>query len=712
MRVLLCLLLIAGSELRAGGSAGIAPLREGVLCLGTGDSVTAADPSCSDSPRQALLKARDLLDVPYLRRFKGVTSAAHVLGDRLPADESLREVWLSLRGEGRRWPVPVAVAITSGKTSWHWGLAENQIRDRQVIRLLPGAYRIVFVAPGHQRFERDLNIAFDTERMDLGTVALVASRSVNGTVLNPERRPVAGCAVMSDGASLGFTDSRGRFDVELPEHPPTSIILSHPQFAPRVLPVAQAGDTRVGSVQLSRGGAIACTIDRQEIGEDSKISAELFQFRAGGDFRRRDTASLAGGETLARFQNLDPGEYAILLTGSGPMEQMVLPVTVGEEAVSEVYVSIAPLRLNLKVTYGGEPLGHASVRLLSSGTLERRVWNPEISLDSDGTAIVDMWQRGMIFAEVRSERLGSTRFAPPALTVSIDERAADWNIAIPRQQVHGFVYDAGTGAPVEGARVFHESEEFGGDARVTDRDGHFSFQALTEGTHVFRVDSKLHLPSERRSLVLTGSSEEHQIEFRLRKGQAIPLEVRDSEGRPMAFAVVIDGCIPGASSRGFKTDEQGALALPSSGEHHSLCVVPMQGSFALAEVDDRPDDPASLQSVPIRVPAPLATIRVSARTTGGLPVAQLGLLLIHNGRVVPPAVMETLSELQRRSSRTDNHGELLLAGMPVGQYEILVYVTDEEAITLAMDRRNVAPVYRGFVGPGESMLDLVIEPRH
>jgi hypothetical protein len=140
----------------------------------------------------------------------------------------------------------------------------------------------------------------------------------------------------------------------------------------------------------------------------------------------------------------------------------------------------------------------------------------------------------------------------------------------------------------------------------------------------------------------------------------------------------------------------------------------MQGSFASLDVDtpNTAADAPRPSPVQVRVPAPIVTIRVTAKTTGGLPVAQLGLLLVHNGRVVPPVAVRALAELQRRSSRTDERGEFLLAGMPVGHYEIFAYTSDEEADSLAADRRRVAALYSGYLAPGESVLDVAIEPRH
>jgi hypothetical protein len=142
-------------------------------------------------------------------------------------------------------------------------------------------------------------------------------------------------------------------------------------------------------------------------------------------------------------------------------------------------------------------------------------------------------------------------------------------------------------------------------------------------------------------------------------------------------------------------------------------VVPLQGSFAVMDVA-APDDAQTATPRPpvqITVPLPAVTMRIAAKTTTGLPVAHLGLLLVYNGRVVPQRVVHTLAELQRRSSRTDDRGELLLAGMPAGHYDLFVYTSDEEAASLAADRRGAAPVYSGYLAPGDAALEVSIEPR-
>lgn len=697
-RIALFLVLVCAT---VGSPAGDAPpavsLEEGIPCIGVGDR---AGPSCEGGG--------DSGDAPYVVRAAGGTTAARLREGQPPDSDALRDVTFSIVGNGKRWPLQTAVELTDGRTTWQWALTAADVRRKQVLRLLPGEYRLAFSAPGHQRLEQRLNVAAERARIDLGVIALAASRTVSGAVISPERRLLAGCAVLADGVALAFTDARGRFEAELPVPPPRVVILNHPEFAPRVLPIVSEGDVPFGTVQLFRGGTIACTVDRQKIGADVKISAKLVQFIAGDTFRQRDTALLAAGETLLNFTNLDPGDYGILLGGSGETEQMVVPVTVAAGAVSEVLVTIAPWRLHLTVTYGEEPLGGAAVRLMNSGTIERRAWHPEIRLGPSGTADLTVWQRGNIWAEVRSENVGAA-FGSPSRWISMEEDDADWKIVIPRQRVHGIVLDDASGEPVEGARVIRESEEIGGAWKRTSADGRFSFDALHDGTHTFRVDSPSHLPPEPVSVTIGGTAADQNLEFRLKKAKTIPIEVRDGDGRASAAAVVIDGCAPRLPPRGFRTGADGSLALPSAGGRHHLCVLPMQGSFALAEIDAPKE--ASPVPVQIRVPPPQVTMRISARTTGGLPVAQLGVLLVHNGRPVPPVVVNTIAELQRRFSRTDHRGELLLAGMPAGQYELFVYANDEEAESLAANRRNASPVYSGYLAPGEAALDITIEER-
>lgn len=701
MRIFVLALFVSATL--AISSAEVVPLREDVPCIGFGDRVTTADASC--------IERKESGDAPYLLHAAGVTAAARLREGHRPSPGSMRDVTFSVTGEGKRWPVAPTMELSDGKAAtWQWTVAASQVRRKQVLRLLPGEYRLTFSAPGHQRLERSVKVTDGEPRFDLGTVVLAATRTVSGSVIDPERRPVAGCAVLADGVALGFTDARGRFDSELPLPAPRAVVLSHPEFAPRVVPLGADGDVPLGVVRLARGGSIACTVDRQMIGMDAKVAATLFEYVDSQTFRQRGTASLAAEETLISFTSLDPGEYGIRLEGASPGEQLVVPVTVSEGAVSDVLVTIAPWRLELEVLHGDEPLGDGTVRLLNSGLLGRRVWYPEIRLDAGGAATVDVWQRGLIYAEVRSPQLRSV-FAPDPFIAQMDDQA-EWAIVVPRQRVHGVVVDDATGEPLDGAHVIHDSDFIGGEVRRTDRDGRFAFDALHDGSHSFRVESSSHLPAAPISVNIVGPSGDRRLDFRLKKGKTIPLQVRDADGRALAGALVMDDCAAVAGRRGFRTDERGMLALPSTGGRHNLCVVALQGSFALTEVA-APDDAQTTPPAPVQitVPAPAVTMRITAKTTSGLPVAQLGLLLVHNGRVVPLRVVRALAELQRRSSRTDDRGELLLAGMPAGHYDLFVYTTDEEALSLATDRRATAPVYSGYLAPGDAALELAIEAR-
>ena len=102
------------------------------------------------------------------------------------------------------------------------------------------------------------------------------------------------------------------------------------------------------------------------------------------------------------------------------------------------------------------------------------------------------------------------------------------------------------------------------------------------------------------------------------------------------------------------------------------------------------------------------TIRISAKTSDGVAVAGLLFLVVYNGQVVPPTVLDTLASLQHRPRRTNDRGELMLTAMPAGQYEIWPYTSDEEAVSIAAGRSG-EPVFRGHIGPGESTLQITIE---
>jgi hypothetical protein len=149
------------------------------------------------------------------------------------------------------------------------------------------------------------------------------------------------------------------------------VTLSHLEYAPRIVPIGADGDTTIGTVQLSRGGSIACTIDRQKIGEDANLSAELYQFVTGDTFRRRSTSSLGSGETLLNFANLEPGDYGILLKGTARMEQLIVLVTVSAGAVSDARRDCS-VRSHLRAL-GQESLWRRNIRLHNSGVLERRI---------------------------------------------------------------------------------------------------------------------------------------------------------------------------------------------------------------------------------------------------------------------------------------------------------------------------------------------------
>jgi hypothetical protein len=705
--VLFLSLSVSGADLPP-----VAPLQDDMLCIGSADRVSASEGSCirrsaADSAKE-VNPDNDSANAPYIRRTGGATELARLRGGLL-ISTPMREVAFTVIGQGKSWPAQATVELTDGKSTWQWALAKTQLRRKQVLRLLPADYRLSIAAPGHQPVSRQVKIAEEGSRAEIGTFTLPATRTVSGTVVGPKVRPIAGCAVLSDGVALGFTDTRGRFAIELPVTAPESLILRHPEYAPRLISIAQGTDTTIGTVELVRGGSISCTVERQKLKEGKALTVELFQFLPADKFRQRHSASLPAGESVVQFRQLEPGDYGILLKGSEPFEQLVVPVSVDDDREQEIHVTVDPLRMYLTAIHGDQPLSDATIRLVNSGTLGKRIWVPEVKLDSGGSATVDLWQRGSMWAEVRSEKLAAT-FVTDRRTFSDSENTTFWDIVVPERSVAGIVRDAATAEPVQGARVIHDSDAISGEARVTDQQGRFRYDALDEGRHSFRVDSGAHLPSQPQSVDFAGLSGERNLEFRLDKGKTVPLEVRNADGAPAASAVVIDGCtIQIGTFRSFRTDEQGRLAMPAAGGRHNLCVVPMQGSFALLQVD--PTQVVDQTPIQVRVPAPVTTVRVLARTPEGVPVAHLAFLLVYNGQVVPPMVPDTLADLQHRPRRTDDRGELMLTALPAGQYEIWAYTSDEEPVSIAASRPSGEPVYRGVIGPGESTLELVIERR-
>ena len=149
MRIFVPALFVCATLALAG--AEVVSLRDNVPCIGVVDRVTSADVSCTGREPAG--------EAPYLLRVEGVTTAARLREGRLASPDSMRDVTFSVTGEGKGWPAQTTLELSDGKAAmWQWGLATSQLRRKQVLRLLPGDYRLTFSAPGHQALERSVRV--------------------------------------------------------------------------------------------------------------------------------------------------------------------------------------------------------------------------------------------------------------------------------------------------------------------------------------------------------------------------------------------------------------------------------------------------------------------------------------------------------------------------------------------------------------------------
>ena len=510
---------------------------------------------------------------------------------------------------------------------------------------------------------------------------VVASPTIRGRVLDAAGTPLA---AVTAGVQQAITDAKGRYALEIASGWPSEVVIAKARYATKrvAVPPAQASST-LRDVKLARAAKLTVRVERGAV--DEAIEVQLGVRNDDAATRWIETKMLAPAESVAVFDDVDTGTYAVLLSGSQPLERIVTPVGIVAGEKRTLRLALHPTLVRGRVTVEGKPFGGAEVMFVRP----RAFWHSTAITDAKGEVETRTWDHGEynLYVSRDSER------APFRANVALhDLPLATFAIDLPDRVLRGRVLD--DGQPVGNAIVVAQPLGAGDDPSpwrrtITGDDGAFAFDGIGDGNFELRVTPVTHLRPDPLHFSIAASEKEHRLDVTLPHGRTREVVVLDPHGAPLADASIV--CAEGDVVRSVtRTNAAGrATALLPGPATSTLYVFPANGSLAVRHLDRETGDGA----IRISVPPPAAALEINTLTTTGAPLPEVALLMRYNGEVVPPSVAVELRKRQGSTLETDADGSTRLANIPTGTYEFWPYRTAEEAEALLVSSIAVeAPI--------------------
>lgn len=617
----------------------------------------------------------------------------------------LRDVSLRVAGDpSRGWPAELRIGLGRDVA---YSVPARSVAALTTISLPPARYALTFQAEHHVTAQRNVDLT-SQPRVDAGEIRLRPLPLLIGTVVTTRDGkdvPLAGAEVSFSGPKLrvpphlATADEKGTVRAELPEGSPNVIVVSHAGVGSKTIKIERGdADVHLGTVRLLPGVPLTVKVVRPPALRAKPLTVTLLR-RERDVYEPTNVASreLAGSDDAVTFDDVAAAEHIVIVRGDEPLAALSTPVTVEEGKAASVEVRIEPYTLAGRATFGGDPLGNATI-----GVHPRdQAWRASLMTAANGTFGGTAWQHGVLTGAVTDARVGSFFFADSP------ELGADpsvWNLEIRKRLIAGRVFDAATNEPLGNIFVAeriairdeHGAEITGGSSVRTDDAGNFKVLAAVPGRYELRVEERDYTP-KKIVVEIAGDDGSKTADFALERGIAQPLLLRWPDGAPIAAATIYDGDAPapGDLPPRYRSDATGtALIHGRNGEAHTLYVMPVEGSIAVVHLTIG----GEAKPVEAIVGRPAGALRIAAVDAEGKPSSG-GIVLRYNGELIP---VEIVGRRYETNTGFDAAGERVLDRLPAGTYE--VWVVRDWALP-------PEPGARAGISAGETRVRVVVPKR-
>jgi hypothetical protein len=574
----------------------------------------------------------------------------------------------------RGWPVETKFEIVnkSGQ-SWRWTFTAEQVSLPITVVMAPGNYTFTLTADGHEFLKKDLTMPASHPHAE--KITLTPTLRIGARAVSPRPNEIVAFPIMTSDCDRKLCEGNvnGEIRCDVPRTA-KSICIEQAQYGRKRIAVNTAQtDTDLGDVVIAHTARVE-VIPSPDIELPKGSTVALLKER-----RQLETKSL---DEHAAFEDVDPGEYRLLVSGPEPLQRRVIPLKLADSANERVIVDITPYKLTGEVRYGDSALPNARIELME------RDWKSLIRADDHGKFAAQMWDA----AEFATLVTGGALTEPFGVMKRISESDSDWTIRIPDRAIRGTIRDAGSGAPVAGAVLNIES--VGNEThfnRIAESDAHgvYAINGATDGDHTIVVKAKEFCLTDPVVVHLGENDDGRTVDFALVRGINVEVFVVDPAGVPLGGAIVVDDVTPDGrrSRRLLTTQRDGRVRVPlAAGTQKMIYVLPQNGSLASALLSTPHGESHEVKVV---VPNGTSALRIRALLTTGEPLTGLEPHIRLNGELIPEAVFRLFAQKLGFSLATDATGELLLPRIPAGMYE------------LTLDKRGVNWT-RVAVGDGET----------
>lgn len=564
-------------------------------------------------------------------------------------------IGLNLEGaKVRGWPVATQFELMNAShQSWRWTFSAEQVSHSIAIRVPDDEYTFTLTADGHEFLKKTVTMASrpHAENLTLRPTLRIAAHAVS---VRPNEIVAFPIMTADCERKLCEGDVHGDIRCDVPRTAKT-VCIEHPQYGrKRVIVDPNQTDVDLGNVVVAHTA-------RVEVAASPNL--ELPAGTTVALLKKRREMARQPLEPRAVFDDVDPGDYRLLVAGPEPLQRKLIPLKLAENADEHITIEIAPYKLTGQVRYGDAALPNAKIELME------RDWKAQLAADDHGRFSAEMWDA----AEFATLVTGGVLTEPFGAMKRISESDSDWTIKIPDRAIRGTIRDASNGAPIAGAAINIEStgsETHFNRVVESDANGVYAIYGATDGDHALTVKAKEYCIIDPIVVHLGESDASRTVDFALMRGINLDVAVVDGAGAPVANAVVVDDVTSDGTHprRLLLTERNGHVRVPlASGTQKMIYVLPRNGSLASALLA-APRGEA--HEVKIVIPDGSSALRLRALLASGVPLPGLVPRIRLNGEPIPEAVLRLYAQSAGISMATDAAGEVVLPRLPAGMYEL------------------------------------------
>jgi len=472
---------------------------------------------------------------------RGATISGHVTAGGSPvAGADVRQAW-------QRMP-----QVSGGATTDADGLYKLD-------GVAEGDRLIDFQKQGFVTAEKPVSVkAGDDVHLD---VELDRGQELRGRVVDRSGRGVAGAYIAASaagerrGGPMIVTDSDGMFILSGLSNGKYQVSARKEGMVSAEATDVDLPQTRPLTLTLESGATITGRVS----GVSADQLAQVMVTASGGTTRNQTNADASGNFTLTGFPDGQVRVDAMLLTGGQRRTAPPKTIVIENGIAPAVEINFEEgINVSGRVTKGGVPLTFGSVSFIpvmgqvqsrpargtapgvTTGIVVGSVSAPmdttrqfvNASISSDGTYTAAGLSIGDYTVRVSSSDMAmyQTKYTAAA--------SGTFDIDIHGATLHGRVVDSRSGAPLSGARILLASRLPVNNAVVTDSDGRFAVDALTDGSYDLQVTREQYAAASQKVVIANGSTPD--VEVRMEQTPAITIHVTDSvTGAPVDANVSI-----------------------------------------------------------------------------------------------------------------------------------------------------------------------------